>query len=164
MRGPAPKSKEVKQREGNPGKRPINLQQPDGVRGVPTPPDWVLGEVRRRYFEMAEVLDRLGVLRESDYLMLSVLADLYVSYLSLKNRIRRYGSVYSSKNEQGEKTYRARPETQLLGATYQRLIQLAARFGMTPSDRSRVSAGPGGGKVNDPFKDWEKRRGDSNSA
>ena len=56
--GPKPKPTAIKILEGNPGKRPLNLNEPKPLQIAPECPDWLLDEAKK---ELKNVLDSKSI-------------------------------------------------------------------------------------------------------
>jgi len=51
--GPKPKPTAIKILEGNPGKRPLNLNEPKPLQIAPECPDWLLAEAKKEWNRLA---------------------------------------------------------------------------------------------------------------
>jgi len=60
--GPKLKPTAIKILEGNPGKRPLNLNEPKPLQIAPECPDWLLDEAKKEWKRLAPELERLGLL------------------------------------------------------------------------------------------------------
>lgn len=123
------------------------------------------------YGRVSVLLDRMGVLTEADGLALESMCEAYADLIEARQQLRRSieTEVMSESGESyphevakaGSLTYvtvgksgpmaRNRPETALIADADNRLRAWMARFGLTPADRSKVSAIGEDGK-DDP---WE---------
>ena len=65
-RGPAPKPTHLKLLEGNPGKRPINQNEPKPRPLMPQRPSWLTGEAKKCWERLAPICSRMGTLTEAD--------------------------------------------------------------------------------------------------
>jgi len=118
MAGRPPKPTALKILTGNPGHRPLPKNEPMPERGA-APPAWMPLKARKEWDRLAPVLDRLGVLTEVDG---EALAELCAARAKFQEVVREEGRV----------------PTELWRA----IQAMEARFGLTPSDRARVSAEP----------------------
>lgn len=115
--GRPPKPTALKLIAGNPGKRPVNAQEPQLPACGREAPAW-LGDAARAHWErLAPMLSAAGVLKESD-------ADLLATYCALFTE-------YVQAVRAGDKVPVA-----MIG----QLRQLMGELGMTPSARSRIVA------------------------
>lgn len=102
---------------GNPGRRPLPKDEPQPALGA-KPPAWLSEVARREWDRKAPMLEKLGVLTEADEDALATYCELFAAF------------QYHAKC--GNTSARTAGE----------MRQYLAKFGMTPADRSRVSAKP----------------------
>ena len=62
QRGRKPKPTALKVLEGNPGGRPLNLNEPKPVKKAPRCPSWLEDEAKKEWKRMGKVLEQLGLL------------------------------------------------------------------------------------------------------
>lgn len=79
-RGRKPKPTAIKVLEGNPGKRPLNANEPKPEKKSPKCPSWLEPEAKKEWRRMAKVLERLGVLTEIDAAAFEVTRKFYFKY------------------------------------------------------------------------------------
>lgn len=121
MRGPKPVPSNVKIFNGNPGKRPINKEepQPEIVTSIPKPPSWLKGaDARRIWREQTEYLTNNRVLGENEL-------DLLASYCFIQSEFIR----------------EARAGRILNASMLAQMRALAATFGIGPAERVRIKSG-----------------------
>ncbi len=150
-RGTKLKPTALKVLEGNPGKRPININE---VKPIPIPdkcPDWLSDYAKEYWDEYSEKLERLGLLTEVDG-------------LDFQNMCIAAGDVKELTifiNENGFTTLTvnggtmARPEVNARYTAMKLINAITAKFGMTPSDRvGLISTKPedGGSKMSKLLK------------
>jgi hypothetical protein len=68
--GRKPKPASLKLITGNPGKHPLNKNEPNPKREIPPCPDFLQGEARKTWHKVAKKLFRIGLLTELDDLAL----------------------------------------------------------------------------------------------
>ena len=135
MSGPAPKPTRLKLLQGNPGRRPLPKSEPHPEIGVPTRPQWLLPEAKREWSRIVPELRRLGLLAKIDRAMLSMWCQCWGMYVEAVKDIRDNGMSYSKEDGyEGQ-----RPSVSIMNKMIEKMTALSARFGMTPSDRSRIS-------------------------
>lgn len=66
MAGRKPKSTAVKKQEDNSGKRKLNTKEPIPTKGMPNCPKWLLPEAKIEWERLADLINQLGVLTETD--------------------------------------------------------------------------------------------------
>ena len=116
-RGQKPKPTALRNLAGNPGKRPVNAQEPQFPDCATQAPEW-LGEAARAHWErLAPMLSQAGVLKQSDRDLLATYCETFAAYVEAQ----RKGKGASM-------------------AMVQQLRQLMGELGMTPSARARIVA------------------------
>lgn len=90
---------------------------------------------------MSAILDRMGVLTEADIPALEELCEAYADLRNARADLAAAdGLTYATTNQAGGIMLRARPEVRLIADADRRFAMWCSRFGLTPADRSRVSA------------------------
>ncbi len=146
MAGRPPKPTQLKIIEGNPGKRPLRRGEPQPQRGIPSRPGWLSPEAKREWNRVAPELDRMGLLAEIDRALLAAYCECWATYVAAVKALRAKkeapeadGSAQASLTFTTEKGYVGpRPEIGIAKAMVEKMMQLSARFGFTPSDRSKM--------------------------
>lgn len=126
MAGRKPKPTALKLVRGNPGKRPINRNEPI-PEGPVEKPSFVKGAALRKWNRYAPELIRIGVLRSVD-------ADMFGAWCVLMAEFAAAPSHFTA-------------------AHMSQLRGLASSFGLEPSSRSRLSVG-GGAEKQDPAEKY----------
>lgn len=140
--GRKPKPKAVKEAQGNPGKRPINLFEPaPGAADLAPPED--LDAVGRACWERnAPKLERMGVLTEADVDLLMLYCDTYSQWRRATRALRRMAPTNEEYRKVAVTVEKARDQ----------LRYMAVEFGMSPSSRSRIAVSPR--DAVDPFEEF----------
>ena len=124
----------LKQLEGNPGKRPLNTDEPQPDPIAPTCPSWLSETAKQEWARVAPELERLGLLTELDRAGLAGYCASYAEWCHAQEILQREGWTY--KNSRGQ--IRPRPEAIISRHALDQMRKLGALFGMTPSDRGRM--------------------------
>ena len=66
QRGRKPKPTVLKALEGNPGKRALNMNEPNPPKKAPRCPSWLEQEAKKEWRRMGKLLEVTGVLTEMD--------------------------------------------------------------------------------------------------
>lgn len=126
---------------GNPGKRPLNDQEPDFelVTETPKPPK-LLGRIGRRVWrKKAPGLVRLGLLTEQD---LEAFADYCIACERVEEAqlwIKKHGTKFPVYDKNGKvKDFKTFPEVYQLNNFMAQKKSLGALFGFSPSDRTKI--------------------------
>jgi P27 family predicted phage terminase small subunit len=156
MRGRKPKPTARRKFEGNPGKRPFNLQEPQ--HDVPTeafdrPPAELAAQplAAAEWRRLAPVLRRSRTVTEADRSALLALCLEWARYLEATAQIRKDGLVIRTK-----KTRYPMPNPYLPIATraLANCSRLWPELGLTPASRTRVHAAPAP-PDDDPFAEFD---------
>jgi P27 family predicted phage terminase small subunit len=120
-----------------------NRAEPQPKPGRPVQPENLSAGANRAWRKFSAMLDEMGVLTRADAMALECLcwavADLEEARRALA---ARDGLTYMNETTAGGLTYRAYPELKLIAEDDHRLQGWLSRFGLTPSDRSKISTVP----------------------
>ena len=114
-RGQRPKPTALKLIAGNPGKRPVNAQEPEFPQCATDAPEWMGDAARAHWERLAPMLSQSGVLKASDRDLLATYCETFAAYV---DAVRDGGASM---------------------AMVQQLRQLMGELGMTPSARARIT-------------------------
>lgn len=134
MRGRKPAPAVLRQLRGNPGKRPLNDREPR-PEGAPVCPDWLDDEARREWERVVPRLVRLGLATELDEVLLAAHCVAWAQWRRASEVVAREGATYVTKGG----LVRRRPEVAIAQEAARQLERLAARFGLSPVDRTRLA-------------------------
>jgi P27 family predicted phage terminase small subunit len=150
-RRPAPTH--LKLLRGNPGdhKDRLNLNepQPEQVANVPDPPPYLVGHAADEWCVVAEELQRLDLLAIVDLPSLGAYCYAYGQWRTAAEALARMAAndpVMSGlviKGRYGDAIQN--PLVSIARKAAGDMVRYAAEFGLTPSARTRIDAGPGGG-------------------
>ena len=139
IRGRKPKPTGIKQLEGNPGHRALNVYEPKPVFIAPQCPDTLGPEAREEWDRLAGILAELHVLTELDLGVFAVYCDAYEQWKKATDFINTHGTVFQTKSG-----YLQQVPHVSIAQTYAKLMnKCAEQLGLTPSARSRIIAGSG---------------------
>ena len=124
----------VKRLEGNPGKRPLDANEPNPNPIAPTCPSWLSETAKQEWARVAPELERFGLLTELDSACFSGYCSAYAEWRETQEILQREGWTYTT--SQGQ--VRPRPEAIISRHALDQMRKLGALFGMTPSDRGRM--------------------------
>lgn len=156
-RGPAPQPTALRVLRGNPGKRPLNAEEPKPRALPPKRPTWLTGEARKKWDELVPELERLGLLTIVDGAALAGLCQAWKDYVECTRFIKKHGRTFTT-----ESGYIVpRPEVAIAQKALQAIKAFAAEFGLTPSSRSRLRT-PQPERSEDEYEEF-RRRGSARS-
>lgn len=135
MRGRHPKPTRLKQLTGNPGKRPLNPDEPRPEAKVPECPA-ELGEVARREWDrLAAELNKLKLLTELDRAALAAYCGAYALWAEATESIQKYGTMVKSPSGYPIQS----PYVAVANRQAEIMMRIASEFGFTPASRGRIS-------------------------
>src|SRR5262245_28250904 len=137
-RGSAPKPTILKVLAGNPGKRPLNANEPKPTAGKPKCPAWLDAEAKRKWRELVPELDRIGLLTVVDGDALAVYCEAWSCFRRACESLTVNGDTFTTDNGY----LMPRPEVAIRNAARDTLKKFAALFGLDPSSRSRLAVAP----------------------
>ena len=135
-RGRKPTPPAIKVLEGNPGKRPMNDQEPKPVKKAPACPKWLDAEARKEWRRLAKKLEALGVLTDLDMGVFATYCNAYARWKEADEFISQHGTVVRTPSG-----YLQQLPQVSIAQTYAKLMnKCAEQLGLTPSARSRIIA------------------------
>ena len=137
MRGRRPKPTQLKVLTGNPGRRPINEDEPKPAKKIPPCPGWLPAYAKKEWRRVAGKLFRLGLLTELDMVPLAMYCLHWARVYEAETAIKKFGTTLVT--DKGNTVQR--PEVGISNTSMAHLRALCAEFGMTPSSRGRMHPG-----------------------
>ncbi len=151
MAAPKPVPTALKLVKGNPGKRPINKNEPKGQRGIPVCPSHLDPKAKTAWKKLCKYLDDMGVLTLADSLALETLVSIYARIRDLQKEIKGLGgTTYTSIKPDGELLHKAYPQVMQLEKAENTFKSYITEFGLTPSSRTKLQT-EDTNKDNDPL-------------
>lgn len=147
MRGRKPKPSHMKIVTGNPGRRPLNPDEPKPESSVPTCPTHLSSEARTEWRRICKELESLELLTEIDRTALAAYCQAYGRWAQAEKGIKKAGLLVKTgqkTDSQGNKTGGNVIQSPLVGianTAMEIMRKYLVEFGMTPSSRSRISVG-----------------------
>lgn len=138
-----PKPTKLKILEGNPGKRPLNLNEPIPIQVDLKCPNWLLAEAKKEWKRLAPELERIGLLTIVDTVAFAGYCQSYAKWKLAEEFIKKNGTTYRipRRNKEGKITsvYIAQfPEVAIARNSLRQIRMFAQEFGLTPSSRGRL--------------------------
>lgn len=150
MRGPKPTPTSLRVLRGNPGRRPLNRQEPAPEPGHLDPPTWLNPLAVEEWKRLAPVLHRLGLLTEIDGQALAGYCQTWARWREAEEKIREFGMVIKGRG--GFPIIS--PFVAVANRAMNQMKAFLIEFGMTPSARSRVNKN-GDEPTDDPFAEFD---------
>jgi P27 family predicted phage terminase small subunit len=150
-RGRKPKPTGIKLHEGNPGKRPINTNEPQPEAGEPDCPERVRDDpvAFRAWGWLVEQLRAMDIITLADRMILEQAATIYSRWYKATDQIAEHGEIETTAirtnakgNEIGGGNTRVSPWMQIANRSEQQLDALFGELGLTPSARTRLMTNP----------------------
>ena len=140
----------------------INHREPKPAAGTPSAPSHLSSGARKAWAQLSAILNDMGVLTLGDPVALEMLCNAYADLLQARASLAKplvipwdgvdpetrdivaafAGERYYWTYGKGGPMRRSRPEIADIADAERRVAMWLAKFGLTPADRSRVSAAP----------------------
>ena len=135
--GSKPKPSVLKELAGNPGRRPLNENEPKpGPANLNVPRGRLPKEGARVWKQLAKPLADMGVLTEVDLIAFEMLCLHYATARQAADVLKQFGLFVRDKDKKSRKN----PAAQIFRDNSQHLRAYLAEFGLTPSSRVRIHA------------------------
>ena len=139
-RGPRKEPTILKIAKGNPGKRPINENEPKPAADAVQPPSWVSGKSLEKWQEVAPKLLAMGVLTNADVETLARYCTMHEQYVKYLEEIRQGGDVLVVRDDSGNVKYmQSTPAATMLMKLATSMLRIEQEFGLTPSARTGIA-------------------------
>ena len=135
-----PKPTHLRILEGNPGRRPFNLDepQPKVPTRLPAPPRFLGPEGKVEWRRVVKQLVPLGLYTELDRSALAAYCESWDTWRQAQRDLADNGMTYRTANGQLRKS----PCVAIADGSLAHMRAFMIEFGMTPASRSRVSVNP----------------------
>lgn len=142
MAGRKPKPTAMKELHGNPGKRPINKQEPK-FKGAPVCPTWLTAVAKTEWKRVVVELAELDLLKSTDQAALAAYCQAYSRWRSAEKIVDAEGQMILEPivNKAGEivgHKHKRHPATIIAKDERLSMLKAASLFGFDPSSRSRI--------------------------
>lgn len=142
---------------GNPGHRPLNLDEPKPDAGEPEMPRGMSPLARKEWRSIVPELLKLGVLSKIDGKALGAYCEAYAMWVKAHAEVKKYGLTIPSKaiTKSGEVVttgYKRNPAVGIMNDALKIMKSYLGEFGLTPASRSRIKADKPA--ESDPFADY----------
>jgi P27 family predicted phage terminase small subunit len=138
MRGRRPKPTRIKVLTGNPGKRPLNPNEPRPEALIPDCPIELGPVARREWDRLAGQLMALRMLTQLDRGALASYCGAYALWAEATKAIQKYGAMVKSPSGYPIQS----PYVSIANRQTEIMMRIASEFGFTPASRSRISTPP----------------------
>lgn len=145
MGGRRPTPTALNRTRGNPGKRPINRNEPHPAAVVPWRPDHLSDAAVKEWDRAAEILLPIGLLTEADCAQFAVYCQAWGRWVEAEELLKKHGIIVRAPNTGFPMQS---PILAIANRAMEQLQHALIEFGMSPASRAKVSAskrGSGGG-------------------
>jgi P27 family predicted phage terminase small subunit len=123
----------MKELTGNPGKRPLNANEPKPA--IPECPPELGPVAREEWNRLAAELDALELLTTLDRAALAAYCNAYALWAESIEAIQKYGTMVKSPSGYPIQS----PYVSIANRQAEIMMRIASEFGFTPASRSRIS-------------------------
>lgn len=143
MRGRKPKPTAMKKLAGNPGKRPLNENepQPPVPDRIPYVPRHLNDEGKREWRRIVNVLLEMGLYTVVDRAALAMYCQAWGRWVEAERKLDKEREVLTSK---ATGNMYQNPWLHVANKAWEQMRKILAEFGLTPSSRARLSVSGGG--------------------
>jgi len=142
-KGRRPKPSHLKLVTGNPGKRPLNKDEPKPKLSQPVPPAHLSTAAKGEWKRIAGPLYKLGLLSSIDRGVLAAYCQAYGRWVQAENAIKKMAAKDELTGGLMIRTSNGNAiQNPLVGTANKAMSEMAkyaGEFGMTPSARSRIT-------------------------
>jgi P27 family predicted phage terminase small subunit len=135
MRGRRPKPTRMKVLTGNPGKRPLNVNEPSPQASVPECPAELGPVAHREWDRLVGELAVLKLLTNLDRAALAAYCGSYSLWAESMEAIQKFGTMVKSPSGYPIQS----PYVAIANRQAEIMMRIASEFGFTPASRSRIS-------------------------
>lgn len=136
--GRRPTPNALKLLNGNPGKRPLNANEPKPAPIAPKCPGHLDAAARREWKRIGPELESLGLLTRIDMAALAAYCQSYSRWIEAEKMIRKHGMLIKSPNGYPQVS----PFLTVVNKSIDQMRAFLTEFGMTPAARSRIDVKP----------------------
>lgn len=142
-RGRKPKPTALKILEGNPGKRPLNENEPIPPKGIVKCPSWLEPEAKKEWKRLAPSLEAMGVLTQVDLTAFAGYCQAYARWREAEEFLTQHGSIFKTPSGYVQQV----PQVSIAQQNLKIMQSFCSEFGLTPATRARIIAAGGGKEV-----------------
>ena len=134
--GDRPEPTALKILKGNPGRRPLPVDEPHPTIRLPSPPKELSPEAKREWRRTGRQLRDLGIMSEIDRAAFAAFCTTYTQWLAVQALLAQ--SPVIVRTQEGE--IRANPLLRVAKDLQEQWTRALLEFGMSPSSRTRIRA------------------------
>lgn len=157
-RGRPPKPTNLKVLEGNPGKRPLPVNEPKPKPIPPKCPAWMAIEGKKLWKKLMPELERLGLMTTVDGAAFEAVCQNYATWVKCEKHLKKHGLTMEVETRGGGIYEMQRPEVSIGQKSLKSVHTFMVEFGLTPAARVRLGTKPAG-ENDDPMEALLRRVG-----
>lgn len=158
MKGPKRKPTALKKLDGNPGRRPLNDQEPKyppiNAENELPPPAVLTGPAKKEWTRLTTLLGEVGLLQQTDQTALMLYCQAFGDWLKEQELVAEQGSVVPGVRG----GLIINPHVKLSQQAEERMRFYLTEFGLTPSSRSKLKVDRPGGEDDDLAKILNRKK------
>ena len=137
-RGRPTKPTVLKVLEGNPGKRPLPVNEPKPKPIPPKCPTWIAAEGKRLWKKLMPELERLGLMTIVDGTAFEAVCQNYATWVGCEKYTKKHGLTVGVETKGGGIYEMQRPEVAIGQKSLKAVHTFMVEFGLTPAARVRL--------------------------
>lgn len=134
MKGRKPVPTILKIVRGNPGKRPLNQNEPQPRHIEPRCPKWLTSDGKKFWREIAPVLRGMGLFTEAERLALTALCVSLADLKAAHENVEKYGRVIKTPKGSAQPS----PYIAIQNSALKQIRSFLSELGLSPASRSRI--------------------------
>ena len=138
MRGRKPKPAHLKVLEGNPSRRPLNRNEPNPERKIPTCPQHLCPSAKAEWKRLAQQLYVLGVLTPLDRSTLAAYCQAYGRWVEAEQKLKETPALLKMPSGYVQQN----PWLTIANKQLELMHRFMSELGLSPASRSRVDVRP----------------------
>ena len=142
-RGRPPKPTAIKELEGNPGKRPLNKNEPKPKKIAPKCPSWLLPDAKKEWRRLSKELEAMGLLTGVDMAAFAGYCQAYARWKEAEEFISKHGSILKTASGYIQQI----PQVSIAQQNLKQMRNFCSELDLTPSARSRLNITNEGGVI-----------------
>ena len=135
MPGAKPKPTALKLLQGNPGKRPLNKNEPKPAVAIPDCPDHLSDMAKVHWHDVAGKLLAAKILTVIDGDALTMYCETYARWVDANDHIKKFGMVVKAPSGYPCQS----PYLSISNKAFEQMKSILVEFGMTPSSRTKIA-------------------------
>lgn len=151
-RGRNPKPTALKILEGNPGKKPLNENEPKPKKIAPKCPSWLEPEAKKEWRRMAKTLETIGVLTQVDATAFAGYCQAYARWKEAEEFLTKHGTIFKTPSGYIQQV----PQVSIAQTYLKVMKDFCSEFGLTPAARSRIQVNTVQNETEDPMEELLK--------